>query len=108
MVHTCLLKLVQFYFIQFADNSGQIGFSHGRSDSESGFDESGSQLSRSGFEETTCENNVSITHSPSTETLTDDFLDLEMKSVAVEWKSFRSVFTCSCAIPFDYYVKKVE
>ncbi|XP_025086594.1 myotubularin-related protein 6-like isoform X2 [Pomacea canaliculata] len=84
----------------------EIGFSHGRSDSESGFDESGSQLSRSGFEETTCENNVSITHSPSTETLTDDFLDLEMKSVAVEWKSFRSVFTCSCAIPFDYYVKK--
>ncbi|XP_076467720.1 phosphatidylinositol-3,5-bisphosphate 3-phosphatase MTMR8-like isoform X2 [Babylonia areolata] len=80
------------------------GLSQGRSDSESGFDESSSQMSRSGMEESML--NSSMVRSPSSENLSEDVIRAEMKTVACDWKSLRQVFTCSCATPFDYYVKK--
>ena len=32
---------------------------------------------------------------------------MELQSVAVDWKSLRDVKTCSCALPFEQYTKKV-
>ena len=83
-----------------------MGLSHGKSDSESGFDESSSQMSRSGIEENAFMS--SMVRSPSSDNLSEDMLRAEVKTVACEWKSLRNVMTCSCATPFDYYVKKVS
>ena len=33
---------------------------------------------------------------------------LELQSVAVEWKSFRKVQSCRCAMPFEHFTKKVR
>lgn len=87
-----------------------ITVNHLKSDSESGFDESSSQMSRSGFDEVGVYIGLEasgLARSPSTDNLTLEQLILELKSVAVGWKSFRNVQNCSCATPFDYYVKKV-
>ncbi|KAL8587614.1 hypothetical protein ACOMHN_045303 [Nucella lapillus] len=78
--------------------------SQGRSDSESGFDESSSQMSRSGIEESTLMS--SMVRSPSSENVSEDVIRAEIKTVATDWESLRQVLTCSCATPFDYYVKK--
>lgn len=75
-----------------------------RSDSESGFDESGSQMSRSGIEDHISPDLLS--RSTSLEKLNIDQLVLELQSVAIEWQSFRNIHTCSCAMPFDYFTKK--
>ncbi|KAK7096994.1 hypothetical protein V1264_004036 [Littorina saxatilis] len=80
------------------------GLTHGKSDSESGFDESSSQMSRSGIEEGMFSS--SMVRSPSSENLSEDLIRAEVKTVASDWKSLRHVLTCSCATPFDYYVKK--
>ena len=32
----------------------------------------------------------------------------ELKSVAIEWKIFRNVKHCNCAMPFEPYNKKVQ
>ena len=50
----------------------------------------------------------SMVRSPSSENLSEDMLRAEVKTVALDWKSLRHVLTCSCATPFDYYVKKVS
>ena len=72
-----------------------------KSDSESGFDESSSQMSRSGLDDTT-----GLSRSASTDQLSLDQLLQELKTVAVGWRSFRGVHSCSCASPFDHYAKK--
>ncbi|XP_076446061.1 phosphatidylinositol-3,5-bisphosphate 3-phosphatase MTMR8-like isoform X2 [Babylonia areolata] len=78
--------------------------SHGKSDSESGFDESGSPMSRSGLEEGGM--TLSMVRSPSLEKLSEEVLQAEAGTVAVAWKTLRHVVNCSCATPFDHYVKK--
>ena len=82
---------------------------HVKSDSESGFDESSSQMSRSGIEDGnyTMENSM-LTRSPSSEQLSLDQLVAEMKTVALDWRPFRNVHNCSCATPFDHYMKKAR
>ena len=81
---------------------------HIKSDSESGFDEASSQLSRSGgVDELAGGGGMSMVRSPSSDMLTLEQLVAELKTVAIGWKSFRNVFNCSCASPFDHYVKKV-
>lgn len=83
---------------------------HLKSDSESGFDESSSQMSRSGFEDGGVYTGMEasgIMRSQSSDHLSLDQLLAELKTVATAWKSIRSVQNCSCATPFDYYVKKV-
>ncbi|XP_052793920.1 myotubularin-related protein 6-like isoform X1 [Mya arenaria] len=84
-----------------------VGISQTKSDSESGFDESCSNMSRSGIDEcySTLENG-SISQSMSLDRLNLDQLHLELDSVAVDWRSFRNIFTCSCAFPFDHFTKK--
>ena len=77
-----------------------------RSDSESGFDESGSQMSRSGIEDHISPDLLS--RSTSLEKLNIDQLVLELQSIAVDWQSFRNIHTCSCAMPFDYFTKKAS
>lgn len=82
-----------------------------KSDTESGFDESSSQMSRSGIDEVGICNGLeasSLVRSPSSEQLSVDQLLAELKTVAIGWKSFRNVQNCSCATPFDYDVKKVR
>ncbi|KAH9494581.1 Myotubularin- protein 8 [Bulinus truncatus] len=82
---------------------------HLKSDTESGFDESSSQMSRSGIDEVGICNGMegsNLVRSPSSEQLSLDQLLAELKTVAIAWKSFRNVQSCSCATPFDYYVKK--
>ncbi|XP_053399742.1 myotubularin-related protein 8-like isoform X2 [Mercenaria mercenaria] len=78
-----------------------------KSDSESGFDESCSQMSRSGIDDriSTLEPE-SMSHSESLEKLNLDQLHLELESVAVDWRPFRNIYTCSCAMPFDHFMKK--
>ncbi|GFO09175.1 myotubularin-related protein 8 [Plakobranchus ocellatus] len=87
---------------------------HLKSDSESGFDEVSSQLSRSGgVDEITGGGGgvsggggSSMPRSPSSDILSVEQLVAELKTVAIGWKSFRNVHSCSCASPFDHYVKK--
>lgn len=80
---------------------------HMKSDSESGFDEASSQLSRSGgVEELVGGAGGGMVRSPSSDHLTVEQLVAELKTVAVGWKSFRNVYSCSCASPFDHYMKK--
>ena len=49
-----------------------------------------------------------MSSSISLETLCLDSLVIELKSVAVDWKTFRNVKVCSCAMPFEHYTKKVS
>ena len=79
---------------------------HVKSDSESGFDESGSQMSRSGIEDHISPDLLS--RSTSLEKLNVDQLVLELQSVAIDWQTFRNIHTCSCAMPFDYFTKKAS
>lgn len=79
---------------------------HVKSDSESGFDESGSQMSQSGIEDHISPDLLS--RSTSLEKLNIDQLVLELQSVAIDWQSFRNIHTCSCAMPFDYFTKKAS
>ncbi len=44
----------------------------------------------------------------SVESLCVENLLAELKSVAIEWKVFRNVKQCSCAMPFEPYNKKVR
>ena len=89
---------------QTENNLGQI-----KSDSESGFDESGSQMSRSGIEDriSTLDPDM-LSRSASFEKFNLDQLHLELKSVATDWQSFRHIHTCSCAMPFDHFTKKAR
>lgn len=48
-----------------------------------------------------------LSSSTSLESLCVDQLLMELKSVAIDWKTFRNVSQCSCAIPFEHYTKKV-
>lgn len=90
---------------KFIDN----GLSQTKSDSESGFDESCSNMSRSGIDDcNSAIENGTISRSTSLEKLNLDQLKLELDSVALEWKSFRNIFTCSCAFPFDHFTKKAS
>lgn len=80
-----------------------------KSDSESGYDESCSNMSRSGIDE--CNSTLeadTLSHSASLDKLNLDQLKLELDSVAVDWRPFRNIYTCSCAIPFDHFTKKAS
>ncbi|XP_059168052.1 myotubularin-related protein 6-like [Physella acuta] len=81
---------------------------HLKSDTESGFDESSSQMSRSGIDDGVYVGMEAsgMVRSPSSDQLSVDQLIAELKTVAIGWKSFRNVNSCACATPFDYYVKK--
>ncbi|CAG5121603.1 unnamed protein product, partial [Candidula unifasciata] len=82
---------------------------HVKSDSESGFDESSSQMSRSGFDDGGFYLGMdasTVKRSHSADHITMEQLITEMKSVAIVWKSFCKVQTCSCATPLEYHVKK--
>lgn len=83
---------------------------HLKSDTESGFDESSSQMSRSGIDDGVYIGMEAsgMVRSPSSDQLSVDQLIAELKTVAIGWKSFRNVNSCACATPFDYYVKKVS
>lgn len=80
-----------------------------KSDSESGFDESCSQMSRSGIDDriSTLEPE-SLSRSTSLDKLNLEQLHLELGSVAVDWRPFRNIYTCSCAMPFDHFSKKAS
>lgn len=82
---------------------------HLKSDSESGFDESCSQMSRSGIDEgyTMTESSI-LTRTTSFEQLSLDQLLLELKSVAIDWRSFRNIDNCTCASPYDHFTKKAR
>lgn len=80
-----------------------------KSDSESGFDESCSNMSRSGIDE--CNSTLeadTLSLSTSLDKPNLDQLQLELDSVAVDWRPFRNIYTCSCAIPFDHFTKKAS
>ncbi|XP_056012454.1 myotubularin-related protein 6-like isoform X2 [Ostrea edulis] len=84
-----------------------------KSDNESGFDESSSQLSKSGHGDlTTTQTGIetgsldSSMCSVGRDQLSLDLLVFEMNSVAIDWKSFRNVHNCSCASPFNSFTKK--
>lgn len=80
----------------------------GKSDTESGFDESSSQLSRSGIDDGLVSSVVSlISVTGSSEPLTKAQLYEELASVAIDWKPFRNVQNCSCAYSFEHFSKKV-
>ena len=94
---------------------------HIHSDQESGFDELSSQMSKSGLddlassevskvdpEEGICTMESSMTASVSRDQLSMDQLHLEIDSVAVDWKSFRQLYHCACASPFDSFTKKAS
>jgi hypothetical protein len=86
-----------------------ITASHLKSDSESGFDESSSQMSRSGIDDVGPYVGMEasgIVRSPTGDQVSLEQLITELRSVALGWKSFRSVHNCSCATPFDYSMKK--
>ena len=74
------------------------------SDSESGFEDYSSQMSKSINDD--AYNNMS--HSTSMDNLMIDQLVLELKSVAVDWKTFRNVKQCSCAVPFEHHTRRVS
>ncbi|XP_014786257.1 myotubularin-related protein 8 isoform X2 [Octopus bimaculoides] len=79
----------------------------GKSDTESGFDESSSQLSRSGIDDGLVSSVVSLTSvTGSSEPLTKAQLYEELASVAIDWKPFRNVQNCSCAYSFEHFSKK--
>lgn len=82
---------------------------HAKSDSESGFDESCSQMSRSGIDDriSTLEPE-SMSQSVNLEKFDLNQLHLELQSVAVDWRPFRNIYTCSCAMPFDHFMKKAR
>lgn len=88
-------------------NDGNL--SQAKSDSESGFDESCSQMSRSGIDDriSTLEPEY-LSHSTSLDKLDLEQLHLELDSVAVDWRPFRNIYTCSCAMPFDHFTKKAS
>ncbi|KAK2184782.1 hypothetical protein NP493_253g03029 [Ridgeia piscesae] len=69
------------------------------SDAESGFEDGGSSLTSKSMNDVTLGpldmDNLQIYH-----------LLMELQSVAVEWKSFRKVQNCSCAMPFEHFTKK--
>ncbi|OWF52869.1 myotubularin-related protein 8-like isoform X2 [Mizuhopecten yessoensis] len=108
---------------QHSDDSSQRDkdhkdkINHIKSDRESGFDEASSTMSRSGVDEVASQMSKSGIEegvgtmessmlSGGMETLTLDQLLLELQSVAVDWRSFRQVHTCTCATPFDCFTKK--
>lgn len=81
----------------------------GKSDTESGFDESSSQLSRSGFEDGLGSSTISLTGVlGNSEPLTRAQFQVELSSVAVDWKPLRNVQNCSCAYSFEHFSKKVS
>lgn len=88
-----------------------------RSDNESGFDESSSQMSKSGHGDLNTVRTGIETGSLSLDSsvcsvgrdqLSLDLLVLEMSSVAIDWKSFRNIHNCSCASPFNSFTKKAR
>ncbi|XP_071086998.1 phosphatidylinositol-3,5-bisphosphate 3-phosphatase MTMR6-like isoform X1 [Haliotis cracherodii] len=100
------LKIAEANHNDIESKDSDLSGNHVKSDSESGFDESSSQMSRSGIEDGYAMDSSLLHRSPSSETLSLDQLLMELKTVAVEWRSFRNVHNCSCATPFDHYVKK--
>ena len=110
-IHLLLLSHPQAHLESIKGTSVGGSLNHIKSDSESGFDEVSSQLSRSGgVDELTGVGGGGggMLRSPSSDQLTVEQLIAELKTVAIGWKSFRNVFSCSCASPFDHYVKKVR
>lgn len=102
------LKIAEANHNDIESKDADLSGNHVKSDSESGFDESSSQMSRSGIEDGYAMDSSLLHRSPSSETLSLDQLLMELKTVAVEWRSFRNVHNCSCATPFDHYVKKAR
>ena len=91
------------------DAGGQVA--HRReSDTESGFEDSGSQMSKSLNDDcgNSARNSAHMSDSDSSENLQIEQLLLELQSIAVEWKSLRNVKACSCAMPFEHFTKKVS
>ncbi|XP_064607612.1 myotubularin-related protein 8-like isoform X2 [Liolophura sinensis] len=76
------------------------------SDSESGFDESSSQMSRSGIEDGSSSIHELHVNANHVGTLTIDQLLAELKTVAIDWRAFRNVRQCNCAAPFDHFSRK--
>jgi hypothetical protein len=42
------------------------------------------------------------------EDVTAEQLAMELKSVAIEWKTLRNVRECNCSTPFDHFSRKVR
>ena len=92
-----------------------------KSDAESGFDENGSTMSKSGFNEINSQLSKSgmedgsvtmetsmLSSSTSPDCLSLDVLLMEIRSVALDWRSFRNIPNCICASPFDSFTKKAS
>lgn len=78
-----------------------------KSDTESGFDESSSQLSRSGIEDGLGSSTISLTGVlGNSEPLTRAQFQTELSSVAVDWKPLRNVQNCSCTYSFEHFSKR--
>ncbi|XP_074649739.1 phosphatidylinositol-3,5-bisphosphate 3-phosphatase MTMR6-like isoform X2 [Tubulanus polymorphus] len=76
------------------------------SDCESGFDENGSQMSKSANDDSNSTCLISSFSSNSSDHTSVEQIMSEINSVAVNWKSFRNVRQCSCTSPFDSFSKK--
>ena len=70
------------------------------SDAESGFEDGGSSLTLKSM-------NDGAVEPVDMDSLQIYNLLTELQSVAVEWKSLRKVHSCSCAMPFEHFTKKV-
>ena len=70
------------------------------SDAESGFEDGGSSLTLKSM-------NDGVVEPVDMDSLQIYNLLTELQSVAVEWKSLRKVRSCSCAMPFEHFTKKV-
>ena len=77
------------------------------SDTESGFEDGGSLLSKSLLEDSGSMSGSAVVPGNTLDDLTVETLLAELKSVAVNWKSLRNIRTCSCATPFEHFTKKV-
>ena len=81
------------------------GSAAAQSDTESGFEDSCSQVSK---DPNSLQTSLIMSHSDSNENLSIDQLIAELSSVAVDWKSLRNIKHCSCATPFEHFTKRVR
>ena len=89
------------------DNHNHQGGACRESDSESGFEDYSSQMSKSINDEFALHASL-MSHSTSIDNLMVDQLVTELKSVAVDWKPLRSVKQCYCALPFEHHIRRVS
>ncbi|CAH1777080.1 unnamed protein product [Owenia fusiformis] len=87
-------------------NEGAINNGVKHSDSESGFEDEGSLMSKSGVDDSPTAPPRSLSMLEDNDNLAVDTLLMELHSIAVDWRQLRNVTQCSCAAPFEHFTKK--